>query len=73
MQLNIFHIDRKENRLSIWGAPMLEALKEFLSRRATYRVTISAMERQMSLDVFWNGDWNSITAELAKRRAPSRR
>jgi hypothetical protein len=38
-----FHIDHNENKLSIWRASLPEALAEFLSKRATYRITISIM------------------------------
>jgi CheY-like chemotaxis protein len=37
---------------------------EFLSKRATYRITISIMGRQMPLDIVWEGRWSTITVKV---------
>ena len=35
-----------------------------LEQRATYRITISIMGRQMSLDIVWEGRWSTITVKV---------
>ena len=62
--VNVFHIDHNENKLSISRASLADALAEFLSKRATYRITISMMGRQMSLDIVWEGRWSTITVKV---------
>jgi hypothetical protein len=56
--VNVFHVDHSENKITIWRASMPLPLSAFLSKRATYRVTISALGRQTRLQIDWRGSWD---------------
>jgi nucleoside 2-deoxyribosyltransferase len=71
--VNVFHIDHNENRLTIWRVSMPSALSEFLNSRATYKVAISVLGRQIQLNIVWHGHWSTMEVGLTKRRVRSRR
>jgi hypothetical protein len=57
--INVFHIDHNDNKLTIWGASLSQALTKFLNVRARYRVTIAVLGRQLRLEVDWRKKrWN---------------
>ena len=64
--VNVFHIDHKEGKLTVWKMSMPATLAEFLSPHGSYRVTISTMGRQLQLIILWHGDWNTMVVKRAK-------
>ncbi len=67
--VNVFHIDHRDNKLTFWVVPMPASLSEFLSQKATYRVAIAVLGKQIKLDIVWRGQWNTIMVARTKRKA----
>jgi hypothetical protein len=61
--VNVFHIDHRENKLTLWGVSMPQTLSDFLSAQAKYRVTLSVMGRQLQLEMGWHGQWDTISVQ----------
>jgi nucleoside 2-deoxyribosyltransferase len=59
--INIFHIDHGDNKLTIWGASLPQALQKFLDAKARYRVTFAVLGRQLRLEVDWRAKrWDKV-------------
>jgi hypothetical protein len=71
--VNVFHVDHKQDQLTIWRMSMPLTLLEFLSAKARYRVTVSVMERLIQLDVVWRGQWNTMVVERTEQAKRTRR
>jgi hypothetical protein len=60
--VNVLHTNQRENQLKIWKFDLLPSIAEFLQRHTKYRLTISVLEKQVQIEVDWQGRWDTAQA-----------
>jgi hypothetical protein len=60
--VNVLHTNERTNQLAIWRANLLPSVADFLQKHTRYRLTISVLERQVQIEVDWQGRWDTVQA-----------
>jgi hypothetical protein len=62
--VNVIYVDHEDNKISIWRTPP-SLFAGFFDDPTTYRITVSTLARTYTLEVDWNGRWETIDVRPA--------
>jgi hypothetical protein len=58
--VNVLHTNERTNELTMWGVRMLPTVEQFLRGHPKYRLTISVLDKQVQIEVDWQGKWDTV-------------
>jgi hypothetical protein len=58
--VNVLHINKRRNQLTIWGVSLLPSVAHFFEEHTKYRLTVSVLEKQLQIVVDWQGRWDTV-------------
>jgi hypothetical protein len=60
--VNVLHTNERSNELRVWAVSLLPSVEQFLREHGKYRLTISVLEKQVQIEVDWQGQWDTVQA-----------
>jgi hypothetical protein len=58
--VNVLHTNARKNQLTIWKEYLLPSVAQFFQQRTKYRLTVSVLEKQLQIQIDWQGRWDTV-------------
>ena len=58
--VNVLHTNKHTNQLTIWRVDLLPSVANFFQEHTKYRLTVSVLEKQLQIEVDWEGQWDTV-------------